>query len=50
MEPAAMKRAAHNGRFRAMMALSAIRSIPVFVMFMFFREQIMCGVKLQGFK
>lgn len=36
--------------FNALMALALIECIPVFVLFVFFREQIMKGVKIQGLK
>ena len=34
----------------AVMAISLIQSIPVFIMFIVFREQLMKGIKLRGFK
>ncbi len=34
----------------AIMAISLIQSIPVFIMFIIFREQLMKGIKLRGFK
>jgi len=33
-----------------LMAISIIESIPVFIMFIIFREQLMKGIKLRGFK
>jgi len=33
-----------------LMAISMIESIPVFIMFIIFREQLMKGIKLRGFK
>ena len=36
--------------FNALMALSIIESIPLFAMFVVFREEIMKGVRLQGLK
>lgn len=36
--------------FNALMALSVIETIPLFTIFVFFREQIMKGVRLQGLK
>ncbi|OGJ90945.1 MAG: hypothetical protein A2268_09905 [Candidatus Raymondbacteria bacterium RifOxyA12_full_50_37] len=42
-------RAAGAG-YNALMALALIECIPVFTMFVFFREQIMKGVKIQGLK
>jgi len=33
-----------------LMAVSIIQSIPVFIMFIIFREQLMKGIKLRGFK
>ena len=34
----------------ALMAIAIIQSIPVFIMFIIFREQLMKGIKLRGFK
>ena len=34
----------------AIMAVSILQSIPVFIMFIIFREQLMKGIKLRGFK
>jgi len=34
----------------AVMAAGIIQSIPVFIMFIIFREQLMRGIKLRGFK
>ena len=36
--------------FNGLMAISIIESIPVFIMFLIFREQLMTGIKLRGFK
>jgi ABC-type glycerol-3-phosphate transport system permease component len=36
--------------FNALMALSVIETIPLFGIFVIFREQIMKGVRLQGLK
>lgn len=36
--------------YNGLMALSFIESIPVFIMFLIFREQLMTGIKLRGFK
>lgn len=36
--------------FNALMALSIIETIPLFIIFVIFREQIMKGVRLQGLK
>ena len=33
-----------------LMAISIIESIPVFIAFIIFREQLMKGIKLRGFK
>jgi len=33
-----------------LMAMGVIQSIPVFIMFLIFREQLMTGIKLRGFK
>ena len=34
----------------ALMAMAVIESIPIVVMFLIFREYLMRGIKLQGFK
>ncbi len=36
--------------YNGLMAIAIIESIPVFVMFLIFREQLMKGIKLRGFK
>jgi len=36
--------------FNGLMAIGIIESIPVFIMFIIFREQLMTGIKLRGFK
>jgi len=36
--------------YTALMAVAIIEAIPVFFMFIIFREQIMKGVRLRGFK
>jgi len=36
--------------FNGLMTLGIIESIPVFIMFLIFREQLMTGIKLRGFK
>ena len=36
--------------FNALMALALVQSAPVFIMFIIFREQIMKGIRLRGFK
>ena len=36
--------------FNALMALSIVETLPLFVLFIIFREQIMKGVRLQGLK
>jgi len=36
--------------YNGLMAISIIQSIPVFIMFLIFREQLMTGIKLRGFK
>jgi ABC-type glycerol-3-phosphate transport system permease component len=50
VDPETQKLIASGVGFNALMALSVVQSIPVFVVFMLFREQVMRGVKLQGFK
>jgi len=36
--------------YNALMALGILESIPVFIMFLIFREYLMTGIKLRGFK
>jgi len=36
--------------YNGLMAMSIIESIPIFIMFIIFREQLMTGIKLRGFK
>ena len=36
--------------WNAVMAASILQSIPVFIAFIIFREQLMKGIKLRGFK
>ena len=36
--------------FNALMALSIIETLPLFLLFVIFREEIMKGVRLQGLK
>jgi len=36
--------------YNGLMAISIIQSIPVFIIFLIFREQLMTGIKLRGFK
>jgi len=36
--------------YNGLMALSILQSIPVFIMFIVFREQLMTGIRLRGFK
>jgi len=36
--------------YNGLMAVSIIQSVPVFIMFIIFREQLMTGIKLRGFK
>lgn len=36
--------------YNGLMALALVESIPVFIMFVIFREQLMKGIKLRGFK
>jgi len=36
--------------YNGLMAVSIIQSIPVFIMFLIFREALMTGIKLRGFK
>jgi len=47
----ATKRLFESGMsYTGLMAISVIQSIPVFVMFLIFREALMTGIKLRGFK
>ena len=46
-----LKRLLESGMgVNGIMAISVIESIPVFIMFIIFREQLMKGIKLRGFK
>mgnify|MGYP001025654751 CR=1 FL=1 len=45
-----LKRMAQGYSWNGVMAMSLIQSIPVFIMFIIFREQLMKGIKLRGFK
>jgi len=37
-------------KWNAIMAVAIIQSIPVFIVFIIFREHLMKGIKLRGFK
>jgi len=50
MDPAAQKLLQSGVGFNALMALSVVESIPIFVAFLVFREQLMKGVRLSGFR
>ena len=49
--PAGVERLVKSGiGYNGLMAIGIIQSIPVFIMFLIFREQLMTGIKLRGFK
>lgn len=50
MDPAMQQMVESGVGFNALMALAILESIPVFIMFLIFREQLMKGIRLQGFK
>jgi ABC-type glycerol-3-phosphate transport system permease component len=50
LDPTMQKMVQSGVGFNALMALALIESIPVFIMFIIFREQLMKGIRLQGFK
>ena len=50
MDPAAQQLIAAGVGYNALMALSIIESIPMFLAFLLFREQLMKGIQLSGLK
>jgi ABC-type glycerol-3-phosphate transport system permease component len=50
MDPAIQKLMASGVGFNALMALSVVESIPIFLAFLLFREQLMTGIRLSGFR
>lgn len=50
MDPAVQKLMASGVGFNALMALSLVESIPIFLAFLIFREQLMKGIRLSGFR
>lgn len=50
MDPAVQKLLASGVGFNALMALSLIESIPMFLAFVLFREQLMKGIQISGLK
>src|SRR5262249_24366085 len=50
LDPAVQKLMASGVGSNALMALSVIESIPVFLAFLLFREQLMKGIRLSGFR
>jgi multiple sugar transport system permease protein len=50
MDPAVQKLLASGVGYNALMALSVIESIPIFLAFLVFREQLMKGIRLSGFR
>ncbi len=50
MDPAAQQLIASGVGYNALMALSVIESIPMFLAFLLFREQLMKGIQLSGLK
>lgn len=50
MDPAIQKMVASGVGYNALMALSVVESIPIFLAFLAFREQLMKGIRLSGFR
>jgi multiple sugar transport system permease protein len=50
MDPAMQKLMASGVGFNALMALSLVESIPMFIAFLIFREQLMKGIQIAGLK
>jgi ABC-type glycerol-3-phosphate transport system permease component len=50
MDPAAQQLIAAGVGYNALMALSIVESIPMFLAFLLFREQLMKGIQLSGLK
>jgi len=50
MDPAAQQLIASGVGYNALMALSVIESIPMFLAFLLFREQLMKGIQITGLK
>ncbi len=50
MDPAVQKLLASGVGFNALMALSVVESIPMFIAFLIFREQLMKGIQIAGLK
>lgn len=50
MDPAVQKLLASGVGYNALMALSVVESIPIFLAFLLFREQLMKGIRLSGFR
>jgi ABC-type glycerol-3-phosphate transport system permease component len=50
MDPAMQKLLASGVGFNALMALSVVESIPMFIAFLIFREQLMKGIQISGLK
>jgi ABC-type glycerol-3-phosphate transport system permease component len=50
MDPAAQQLIASGVGYNALMAISVIESIPIFLAFLLFREQLMKGIQLSGLK
>jgi ABC-type glycerol-3-phosphate transport system permease component len=50
MDPAIQRLVASGVGYNALMALSVVESIPIFLAFLIFREQLMKGIRLSGFR
>lgn len=50
MDPAVRQLLASGVGYNALMALSVVESIPIFLAFLLFREQLMKGIRLSGFR
>ena len=49
-DPAIQRLLASGVGYNALMALSVVESIPIFLAFLLFREQLMTGIRLSGFR
>jgi ABC-type glycerol-3-phosphate transport system permease component len=50
MDPAMRELIASGVGYNALMALSVVESIPMFIAFLLFREQLMKGIQISGLK
>ncbi len=50
MDPAALRLMSSGIGFNALMAISVVESVPMFIAFLIFREQLMKGIQITGLK